>query len=303
MNNSEILIKAENISKKFCRGLKRSLWYGMRDVASEIFMPSGKASSDRNLRKDEFWALENISFELRRGQCLGLIGANGAGKSTLLKILNGLIKPDRGKVLLRGRVGALIELGIGFNPILSGRENIYVNGAVLGFSKDEIDRRLNDIIEFAEIGEFIDMPVKNYSSGMRVRLGFSVSAHMDPDILIIDEVLAVGDIGFQAKCINRIVEIQKNAAVIFVSHSMQNIARLVTDIMLLKNGKSTFNSNNVLKGIDLYYDSFKSEKVEVIGNGDVKLNDIWLYDEKNCCEKVETPTLEYDKDFFIELDV
>ncbi len=303
MNNSEILIKAENLSKKFCHRLKRSLWYGMKDIASEIFFPSGKTSKERDLRKDEFWALENISFELRRGECLGLIGANGAGKSTLLKILNGLIKPDRGKVFLRGRVGAIIELGVGFNPILTGRENIYVNGAVLGIPKDEMDRKLNDIIEFAEIGEFIDMPVKSYSSGMKVRLGFAVAAHMDPDILIIDEVLAVGDIGFQAKCINRIIEIQKNAAVIFVSHSMQNIARLVTDIMLLRSAKPIYYGNNVPEGINLYYDSFKSEKVKMIGTGDVKLNDITIYDKENSCGNADTPTLPYNEDFFIEIDV
>jgi len=187
---SEILISVDNVSKKFCRSLKKSLWYGVKDIGAELF---GRSATHEHLRESEFWANREISFELRRGECLGLIGRNGAGKTTLLRMLNGLIKPDNGRIEMRGRVGALIALGAGFNPILSGRENIYVNASVLGLNRHEIDMKMDEIIEFAEIGEFIDMPVQNYSSGMAVRLGFAVATALEPDILILDEVLAVGD--------------------------------------------------------------------------------------------------------------
>ena len=188
IESNDILVKVGGLSKKFCKDLKTSLWYGIKDLCSGI---SGNKNT-RELRDKEFWALKDINFELRRGECLGLIGHNGAGKSTLLKILNGLINPDAGKVTIKGRVGALIELGAGFNPILSGRENIYNNGAILGFTRKEIDDKVEEIIDFSEIREFIDMPVQNYSSGMKIRLGFAVAAQMEPDVLIIDEVLSVG---------------------------------------------------------------------------------------------------------------
>ncbi|MDA0973020.1 MAG: ABC transporter ATP-binding protein, partial [Bacteroidetes bacterium] len=191
MKENEVIITVDRVSKKFCKELKRSLLYGLQDILS-----LGGGNTDE-LRKNEFWAVKEVSFELRRGDCLGLIGHNGAGKSTLLKMLNGLISPDEGSITIHGRVGALIELGAGFNPILTGRENIYNNGAVLGFSKSEIDAKLQEIIDFSEIEEFIDMPIQNYSSGMKVRLGFAVAANLEPDLLLVDEVLAVGDAGFR----------------------------------------------------------------------------------------------------------
>ncbi|MGK7957368.1 MAG: ABC transporter ATP-binding protein, partial [Crocosphaera sp.] len=157
----EVLVKVDHVSKKFCRDLKRSLWYGVQDIMSEVTA----RKYEHQLRKNEFWSVNDISFELRRGECLGLIGPNGAGKSTLLKILNGLIKPDKGRIELRGRIGALIELSAGFNTILTGRENIYSRGAVLGFSTAEIDKKLDAIIDFSELEDFIDTPVVNYSSG------------------------------------------------------------------------------------------------------------------------------------------
>lgn len=249
MDNNEVLVKVENLSKKFCIDLKTSLWYGVKDIVSAL---SGN-KNERELREKEFWAVKDINFELRRGECLGLIGHNGAGKSTLLKILNGLINPDAGKVTIKGRVGALIELGAGFNPILSGRENIYNNGAILGFTKKEIDAKIEEIIDFSEIREFIDMPVQNYSSGMKVRLGFAVAAQMEPDVLIIDEVLAVGDVSFRAKCYERISELMQNCCVILVSHSMPQISKICTKSILMNRGhiKAQGNNGDV---IEAYYD-------------------------------------------------
>ncbi len=255
-NNNEVLISVENVSKKFCRDLHTSLWYGVKDIASEVLA----SNAERELRPKEFWSVDDISFEIRRGECLGIVGHNGAGKSTLLKMLNGILKPDRGRIEVRGRVGALIELGAGFNPILTGLENIYSNGIILGFTKQEIDQKLDEIIEFAEIAEFLDTPVINYSSGMRVKLGFAVAAVMDPDVLIIDEVLAVGDIGFRAKCFNAIHEIIKNAAVVLVSHQMPQISRICSDIMVMNHGKVAYKGNNVAEGIDLFYSYFKGEE-------------------------------------------
>ncbi|PQB05924.1 ABC transporter ATP-binding protein [Aureitalea marina] len=249
----EILVKVEGVSKKFCKDLKTGLWYGLKDLFGNVLGSS--ASSD--LRPREFWAVRDISFELRRGECLGLIGHNGAGKSTLLKMLNGLIMPDEGTITMHGRIGALIELGAGFNPILTGRENIYNNGAVLGFSRKEIDNKLDQIIEFAELKEFIDMPVQHYSSGMKVRLGFAIAAQMEPDVLLIDEVLAVGDVGFRMKCLTRLGELLTNCAVVFVSHTMPQIARISNLAYLLEKGTIHNLSGDVGTAIQSYYNQFK----------------------------------------------
>ncbi len=274
----EVLVQVEGLSKKFCKSLKKSLWYGVQDLVGSVMGKQPTAT----LRKDEFWALRDINFELRRGECLGLIGHNGAGKSTLLKILNGLINPDHGKVTLRGRVGALIDLGAGFNPILSGRENIYNNGAVLGFTKAEIDSKVEEIIDFAELREFIDMPVQNYSSGMKVRLGFAVAAQMEPDILIIDEVLAVGDIGFVLKCYALIDKLLPNTALIFVSHSMSMVSRICSNICLVNQGKTEFYGKNVAKGIDLYYSKFiNSNSFEVFSSNEIELKGVRLLNSEN----------------------
>jgi lipopolysaccharide transport system ATP-binding protein len=202
-------------------------------MAAEI----GGGTTHDQLRKDEFWAVNDVSLELRRGECLGLIGRNGAGKTTLLKMLNGLIKPDAGRITMRGRVGALIALGAGFNPILTGRENIYVNGSVLGLTKREIDAKSEEIIDFADIHDFIDSPVQSYSSGMQVRLGFAIATALDPDVLLLDEVLAVGDAAFRAKCYKKIAKLQRNASVIFVTHSMEQISRICTKAMCLTEGR------------------------------------------------------------------
>lgn len=292
---SDILISAEHVSKKFCRDLKRSLWYGVKDIAGAL---TGRSKSIEGLRSGEFWSVNDISFELKRGECLGLIGPNGAGKSTLLKMLNGLIKPDKGQIRIRGRVGALIELGAGFNPILTGRENIYINGAVLGFSKEEINRKLDSIIDFSELQDFIETPVQNYSSGMKVRLGFAIAAQMEPDVLLIDEVLAVGDIGFRAKCFNAINNLMERTAVIFVTHAMPQVSRICSDVMVLSHGKSAYKGKDVPNGIDQYYKHFESEKQRVGGSGRATIHSVEL--ECNSSRNVET--VEYMDELRVHID-
>ncbi len=277
MEEKEVLVKVEGLSKKFCKDLKTSLWYGVKD----LFANFRGNKEERLLREQEFWAVKDISFELRRGECLGLIGHNGAGKSTLLKILNGLINPDAGKVTIKGRVGALIELGAGFNPILTGRENIYNNGAILGFTRKEIKAKLEEIIDFAEIREFIDMPVQNYSSGMKVRLGFAIAAQMEPDVLIIDEVLAVGDLGFRIKCMNRIQELMKNCSVIFVSHSMAQVTMVCTSFILLDRGIIEASGEDIGSGVEKYLSKFTSDNKQVLSSDNVSLIVVKLFSNSN----------------------
>ncbi|NPA09830.1 MAG: ATP-binding cassette domain-containing protein [Chlorobi bacterium] len=252
--DNEILVSVQNVSKKFSKNLKSSLKYGALDIIRSTL----GLRVNKDLRPQEFWAVHDVSFELKRGECIGLIGHNGAGKSTLLKVLNGLYNPDKGKIVMRGKIGALIELGAGFNPILTGRENIYNNASILGFTKKEVEEKMNSIINFSEIGEFIDTPVQNYSSGMKVRLGFSVAAHLEPDILIIDEVLAVGDLGFILKCFSKIDELLPRTAVIFVSHSMPMISRICNEVILMDHGKVEYCGKEIGKGIQLYYNKFSN---------------------------------------------
>jgi ABC-type polysaccharide/polyol phosphate transport system ATPase subunit len=232
--NSDVLISVEGVSKKFCRDLKKSLVYGVKDVLSESLNLS---TSRISLREKEFWALQDISFTVQRGEMLGLIGENGSGKSTLLKILNGLIKPDTGKISINGNVQAMIELGTGFSPVLTGRENIYINASILGLSKAEIDKQLPHIVEFADIGDFIDTPVQNYSSGMKARLGFAIITQINPDILLVDEVLAVGDVAFQEKCMRTMDALRKsNKSIIFVTHSLYQVEALCNKALWLEHG-------------------------------------------------------------------
>lgn len=213
---------------------------------------TGRHRLQSRLRHDEFWAVRDVSFQLRRGECLGLIGHNGAGKTTLLRILNGLITPDSGSIRMRGKVAALIALGAGFNPILTGRENVYANGAVLGMSRREIDSKFDDIVEFADVAEFIDAPVQTYSSGMQVRLGFAVATCIDPDVLIIDEVLAVGDSAFQSKCFKRIGQlVAQNCCIIFVSHQLYHVSRICTKALLMAHGEVA-HYGNVSEAIRAY---------------------------------------------------
>lgn len=278
-DNRDVLIDVQNVSKRFCKDLKRSIRYGFMDSIRAI---AGKSKTVTNLRKEEFWAVKDVTFQLRRGECLGLIGHNGAGKSTLLKMLNGLIRPDQGKITIRGKIGALIELGAGFNPILTGRENIYNNGAVLGFTHKEIDTKVEDIIDFAEIREFIDMPVQSYSSGMRVRLGFAVAAQMEPDVLLIDEVLAVGDAAFRVKCFNKIYELLENCAIIFVTHNMPQVSRICDRAIFMQKGQIKRNGKKTSVIIHKYFTSLGlSLNKSIQDTGKAKIGSIKLFDTQN----------------------
>jgi lipopolysaccharide transport system ATP-binding protein len=272
----DVLVSCSNLGKRFCRDLKRSLWYGVGDILHDFmgWQPIG-TPSDRsrrpNLRRDEFWAVENVSFELRRGQCLGLIGTNGSGKTTILKMLSGLIKPDHGDISLKGRVGGLIALGAGFNPLLTGRENVYVNGSILGMNRKRMDAKFNEIESFADIGDFIDAPVQSYSSGMQVRLGFAIAAVVTrPDILLLDEVLAVGDMGFTLKCLNAVREMANDSAVIFVSHNMQWVSTFCTHVMVLEEGRIRSFTNDVGAGITTYMQCFDKRVIEA-GSGSFRV--------------------------------
>lgn len=231
----DVVLRVENVSKKFCRALKRSLFYGTIDIARSML---GINYQTDYLRPAEFWAVNNVSFELKRGETLGLLGQNGCGKTTLLRLINGIFPPDQGRITVRGRIGALIAVGAGFHPHMTGRENIYLNGTILGMTRREIDQKLDEIIDFAEIGSFIDAPVATYSSGMTVRLGFSIAIHCEPDILLVDEILAVGDAKFQRKCLDKLREVRKmGVSIILVTHNSQNIEAMSTHALLLDHGQ------------------------------------------------------------------
>jgi lipopolysaccharide transport system ATP-binding protein len=241
---SELVICAEGLGKRYRLG-PRASYHTLRErIASLIRAParlwgSGRGANGRaNAR---FWALKDVSFEVRRGEVVGVIGCNGAGKSTLLKILSRITEPTEGGVDMRGRVGSLLEVGTGFHPELTGRENVYLNGAILGMRRAEIARQFDEIVAFAEVENFLDTPVKHYSSGMYMRLAFAVAAHLQPEILIVDEVLAVGDARFQKKCLGKMGEVARGGrTVLFVSHNMQAVTQLTTSVLLLDRGRVIF---------------------------------------------------------------
>lgn len=271
--DDDIAIKVDHVSKKYCKSLKKSMLYGMNDIARNAL---GFSSHSEKLRDGEFWAVDDVSFELKKGETLGIIGPNGSGKTTFLKMLNGIFWPDKGKITVKGKVGPLIGVGAGFHPLLTGRENIYVNGAILGMSKKEIDEKFDDIVAFADIGDFLDSPVRNYSSGMFVRLGFAVAVHCEPDILLVDEILAVGDVGFRAKCYNKIAELQNNCAVVIVSHAMPQISRLCSKTIVMHHGKDKFQSNNIPEAIEEYHGLFDTAESKIMEYGDSKITNIKL---------------------------
>ncbi|HEX3357377.1 MAG TPA: ABC transporter ATP-binding protein [Tepidisphaeraceae bacterium] len=235
------VITGRGVSKAYRLGLAQSRMDFRETLMQTLRTPfkrMRKYSENWGESEDTFWALRDVNFEVQEGEVLGLIGRNGAGKSTLLKVLSRITEPTDGEIRMRGRVSSLLEVGTGFHPELTGRENIFLNGAILGMKRAEIKKKFDQIVEFAEVSQFLDTPVKRYSSGMYVRLAFSVAAHLDPEIMIVDEVLAVGDASFQKKCLGKMNDVVKQTGrtIIFVSHSMDAIAGLCTSVMLMKKG-------------------------------------------------------------------
>jgi len=237
--SDEVVISVEHLSKRYRLGETGA--GTLKEAFAQWLEKTRRNMPDsRHAEAEEIWALRDVSFEVRRGEVLGVIGRNGAGKSTLLKILTRITEPTSGRAVLRGRAASLLEVGTGFHPDLTGRENIYLNGAILGMKKAEIARKFDEIVAFAELERFIDTPVKRYSSGMYVRLAFAVAAHLEADILLVDEVLAVGDAAFQRKCLNKMAEVtQKGRTVLFVSHNMNVIRQLCAQVLLLTSGRVT----------------------------------------------------------------
>ena len=287
---SEIAIRCEGLSKQYKIG-KREKYKTLRDTLTDTFTAPfrriGSAFSGANghsggYSDDAFWALDEVSFEVKQGEVVGVIGRNGAGKSTLLKILSRITEPTKGHAEIHGRVGSLLEVGTGFNPELSGRENIYLNGAILGMKKAEIERKFDEIVSFAEIGKFLDTPVKQYSTGMHMRLAFAVAAHLDPEILVVDEVLAVGDAAFQKKCLGKMSEVagQEGRTVLFVSHNMAAIHALCTNVVVLDKGK-LLECGDKEKSINRYQDLVTdlqllpiAERKDRQGDGSLKIEKI-----------------------------
>ena len=271
---SDIAIRVEGLSKQYRIGTRQERYRTIRDTLSGVF--SGGGTRKRRGKKEIVWALKDLSFEVRRGECVGIIGRNGAGKSTLLKILSRITEPSTGYARIYGRVGSLLEVGTGFHPELTGRDNIHLNGAILGMRRHEIARQFDEIVGFAEVERFIDTPVKHYSSGMYLRLAFAVAAHLEPEILLVDEVLAVGDVAFQKKCLGKMGEVARGGkTVIFVSHDMRAILRLCGQGILLRNGG--LERSGIIGGVvDAYLDSapepLQSEQsVNRSGDGAVRI--------------------------------
>jgi lipopolysaccharide transport system ATP-binding protein len=295
---SDIVIAAENLSKSYLVGHQssaRERYTALRDVlareARKFALKGFDFVRGRQIVEgddiEEFWALRDVSFEIRRGEVLGIIGRNGAGKSTLLKILSRITEPTRGRATIRGRVASLLEVGTGFHPELTGRENIYLNGAILGMTKQEIRRKFDEIVAFADVERFLDTPVKRFSSGMYVRLAFSVAAHLEPEILIVDEVLAVGDGSFQKKCLGKMGDISRGGrTVLLVSHNMAAIANLCDKCLFLSSGElRSFGSahavieNYLHDGEELVCSNLLS-RTDRMGNGALRFESVELQDAK-----------------------
>ena len=255
----DVVISVNHVSKKFCRNLKRSMAYGIADLSKNLL---GFKTDTTTLRQGEFWALDDVNFEVKRAERVGIIGVNGSGKTTLLRLLCGIFPPDHGEILVKGTIGALVAVGAGFHPHMTGRENIYLNGTLLGMQRKEIQAKFEEIVEFADIEDFLDAPVSAYSSGMRVRLGFAIAIHCDPDILLVDEVLSVGDLSFRNKSLRRMHEYREQAnAVIFVSHNLEQIRALCNRVLILHKGKIVFDGSTH-EGCTRYEEIIRSKTLE-----------------------------------------
>jgi len=289
--DTDAIIQAEGLGKKYSIGreAERLNYTMLRDVVARTAhdaarsmrnLVNGRAMATRN-GADEFWALRDVNFAVRRGDVVGLIGRNGAGKSTLLKILSRITEPSEGRVTLKGRVASLLEVGTGFHPELTGRENVFLNGAILGMTQAETRRKFDEIVEFSEVGRFLDTPVKRYSSGMYVRLAFAVAAHLEPEILVVDEVLAVGDVEFQKKCLGKMGTLSgEGRTVLFVSHNLSAISRLCKSAILLRAGEAPVSYPSVQDGIDAY-----SQAAHMYSN-------VWIDDGKIQNDIVEIKSFE-----------
>ena len=293
---ADTVIQVENLGKKYVIGQQQGGAYrykALRDVlADKVKSLSQKlkhpSRSLNSSSQEDFWALKDISFEVKQGEVVGIIGRNGAGKSTLLKILSRITEPSKGRIRLKGRVASLLEVGTGFHPELTGRENIFLNGAILGMSRNEIDRKFDEIVEFSEIAQFLDTPVKRYSSGMYVRLAFAVAAHLEPEILVIDEVLAVGDAAFQKKCLGKMESVAgQGRTILFVSHNMQTIRNLCTRGILLEKGMISSDAlieetlkkyNQSLRNLHFNVSTGVQDSSSRRGEGQVRFTEITLLD-------------------------
>ena len=274
-----IALRIQNISKKYRIGTVRH--DTLRDQIAHIASSSFQRTKISKIPSSEIWALKDVSFDVHHGEIVGLIGRNGAGKSTLLKILSRITVPTSGRVEIYGRVGSLLEVGTGFHPELTGRENIYLNGAILGMSRDEINRKFDEIVAFSEIEKFLDTPVKRYSSGMYVRLAFAVAAHLDTEILLVDEVLAVGDTAFQRKCLTKMDEVsRKGRTVLFVSHNMGAVQSLCSRGIVLQNGGISIDApmdiavTSYLNSLEKFNKTKAIDRIDRTGRGNIKLQDV-----------------------------
>ena len=267
----DTVINVEHLSKRYIIGHQRAKGDGIRHVIEAAmrapFAWCRSRHEQMERQKEEFWALKDVSLEVKQGEVVGILGRNGAGKSTLLKILSRITEPTIGRIQLNGRVASLLEVGTGFHPELTGRENIFLNGAILGMSRAEIKNKFDEIVAFAEIEKFLDTPVKRYSSGMYVRLAFSVAAHLDPEILVVDEVLAVGDVAFQRKCLGKMAEAHtRSRTVLFVSHNLIAVENLCNRAVVLDQGQIVFDGP-AKEAIQFYLESLR-------GNGAASYSDV-----------------------------